>query len=118
MTKRKIHIIDAAEGKTLGRIATQAAILLRGKHKPTFVLYKDEGDFVKIINASKLRVTGKKADQKVYWRHSGYMGGLTGVKLGRLLKDNPASVLKKAIYGMLPTNKLRDKMITRLIVEA
>lgn len=117
MTKRKTHIIDAAEGKTLGRIATQAAVLLRGKHKPSFVLYKDEGDFVKIINASKLRVTGKKLDQKIYWRHSGYMGGLTGVPLGKLLKSDPASVLTKAIYGMLPTNKLRDKMIKRLTVE-
>ncbi|PIQ92406.1 MAG: 50S ribosomal protein L13 [Parcubacteria group bacterium CG11_big_fil_rev_8_21_14_0_20_39_14] len=115
-TKRDIHTIDAAN-KVLGRLSTEIAILLRGKHKPDFAPYKEGEDFVRIINASKLKLTGKKAAKKFYYRHSGYMGGLKSISLKELFEKDPARVLRKAVYGMLPTNKLRDKMIKRLIIE-
>jgi len=110
---REIHTIDATN-KILGRLAVEVALLLRGKEKPDFVPYKDEGDTVIIKNIDKLKVTGKKMDQKKYYRHSGYPGGLREISLGELLKTRPEEVLKKAVLGMLPKNKLRDKMIKRL----
>ncbi len=111
--ERKTHTIDA-NGKPLGRLATEIAKLLRGKHKPSFVPYKNGGDFVVIENVEKMKLTGKKMKQKVYYRHSGYPGGLKSITLETLFKKNPKEVLKKAVWGMLPKNKLRKKMIKRL----
>jgi len=114
--KRKTHTIDAT-GKVLGRLATQIAILLRGKHKRNFRPNLDIGDFVIVKNADKIRFTGKKLKQKKYYRHSGYPGGIKEIPLEKLLKENPAKVLKMAVWGMLPNNKLRRKQIKRLKVE-
>jgi len=114
--KRETHTIDAAN-KILGRLATKIAIILRGKHKRDFVPYKDMGDFVVIKNIKKLKVTGKKMDQKKYYRHTGYLGGLKEITLKKLLQKKPYEALKKAVYGMLPKNKLRPKQIKRLKFE-
>ncbi|MBL7156138.1 MAG: 50S ribosomal protein L13 [Candidatus Pacebacteria bacterium] len=115
-TKRETHTIDVTD-KVLGRIATRIALLLRGKHKPSFVLNQDVGDFVVIKNTDKLKFTGKKFDQKIYYHHSGYMGGLKKVPLKKIFNKNPGEILKKAVYGMLPKNKLRPKQIKRLKFE-
>ncbi len=115
--QRETHTIDAT-GKVLGRLATEIAILLRGKHKPSFLPYKDMGDFVIVKNVKGLKVTGKKMEQKKYYRHSGYLGELKVIPLKKLFQEKPAEVLRKAVLGMLPKNKLRDKMIKRLIIEA
>ena len=114
--ERKTHTIDAT-GKVLGRLASEIAVLLRGKHKPTFVPYKDEGDFVVVENIKNIKITGKKLEQKKYYRHSGYPGGLKEVSLKKLFDERPGEVLKKAIWGMLPRNKLRKEMIKRLRME-
>ena len=114
--ERKTYTIDAT-GKVLGRLATQIAVLLRGKHKPTFVPYKDEGDFVTVQNIKNIKITGKKLEQKKYYRHSGYPGGLKETPLKKLFAEKPAEVLKKAVWGMLPRNKLRKEMIKRLKIE-
>lgn len=111
--ERKTHTIDAAN-KVLGRLATEIAILLRGKNKPDFAPNKDMGDFVTVRNFSKIRITGKKFEQKIYYRHTGYLGGLKEISLKKLFKKDPAEVLKKAVFGMLPKNKLRAKQIKRL----
>jgi len=111
--KRETHTIDAT-GKVLGRLATQIAVLLRGKHKPNFVPYQDIGDFVIVKNVAKLKITGKKMEQKKYYHHSGFLGGLKEVPLKNLLKTAPDEVLRKAVFGMLPKNKLRIKQIKRL----
>ena len=111
--QRETHIIDAT-GKVLGRLACEIAILLRGKHKPDFAPYKDVGDFVVVKNVGNLKITGKKMEQKKYFRHSGYLGGAKFIPLKKLFKAKPGQVLKKAVYGMLPKNKLRAKMIKRL----
>ncbi len=114
--ERKTHTIDATD-KVLGRVATKIAILLRGKHKKDFVPYKDMGDFVIVKNVDKLKITGKKLEQKKYYRHSGYLGGLKEISLKDLFKSKPEEVLRKAVYGMLPKNKLRAKQIKRLRFE-
>jgi len=114
--ERKTHTIDATD-KVLGRLASQIAILLRGKHKPNFVPYLDMGDFVIVKNIKKLKVTGKKMEQKIYFRHSEYLGGAKEAPLKILFKENPAEVLRKAVFGMLPKNKLRGKTIKRLKIE-
>lgn len=114
--KRKTHLIDATN-KVFGRLASEVAILLRGKHKPNFVPYKDLGDFVILKNVDKIRLTGKKIDQKIYYRHSAYLGGLKEIPFKRLFKKNPGQVFKKAVWGMLPKNKLRSKQIKRLKIE-
>jgi large subunit ribosomal protein L13 len=114
--KRKTHIIDAT-GKVLGRLASQIAILLRGKHKPNFFPNKDMGDFVLVKNIKNLKITGKKMEEKKYFRHSGFLGGTKFIPLKKLFKEKPAEVLKRAVYGMLPKNKLRIKMIKRLKIE-
>lgn len=114
--KRKTHLIDATN-KVFGRLVSEVAILLRGKHKPNFVPYKDLGDFVILKNVDKIRLTGKKIDQKIYYRHSGYLGGLKEIPFKRLFKKNPGQVFKKAVWGMLPKNKLRSKQIKRLKIE-
>ncbi len=114
--ERETHTIDAT-GKVLGRMATEVAVLLRGKNKPDFAPYKDIGDFVVVKNIRNIKFTGKKIEQKEYFRHSGFLGGVRSVPLKELFKENPAEVFKKAVYGMLPKNKLRPKMIKRLKFE-
>lgn len=111
--QRKTHIIDAT-GKVLGRLASEIAILLRGKHKPNFDPAKDMGDFVVVKNVENLKITGKKMEQKKYFRHTGYLGGVKFVSLKKLFKEKPTEVLKRAVYGMLPKTKLRPKQIKRL----
>jgi len=113
----KWHVIDA-EGVVLGRLATHAATLLRGKHKPTFAPHVDTGDFVIVINAEKVALSGAKAEQKLDQRHSGYPGGLKSVTYGELLEKNPRRVIEKAVAGMLPHNKLGHKQIRKLKVYA
>ena len=113
LIKRNTHTIDAT-GRVLGKLAAEIAVLLRGKHKPDFLLYKDMGDFVEVTNIAQLKFTGKKVEQKVYYRHTGYLGGLKSESLKNLVVKNPDLVLKKAVYGMLPKNKLRAKQIKRL----
>jgi len=115
--ERQWHVIDAS-GKILGKLATEAAKLLMGKHKPTFSRHLDTGDFVVIINAEKVRFTGKKAEQKLYHSHSGYPGGLKTINLGRLLETHPTRVIEHAVKGMLPHNRLGAKMLKKLKVYA
>lgn len=111
--QRETHTIDAS-GKILGKLAVEISILLRGKEKPGFAPYKDIGDFVLVKNVDKIKFTGKKMKQKKYYRHSGYLGGLKETPLEKLFQQNPAEVLRKAVWGMLPTNKLRSQQIKRL----
>jgi len=111
--QRETHIIDA-QGKSLGRLASEIAVLLQGKHKPEYAPYKDIGDFVVVKNFDKVRFTGKKLKDKKYYRHSGYLGGLKVQRLEELLEKDPYKVLRNAVMGMLPKNKLRKKMIKRL----
>jgi len=113
--KRQWHKIDAS-GKILGRVATEAAGLLMGKHKPIFSRHLDSGDFVVIINAEKVKVTGNKSKQKLYYRHSGYPGGLKSISLEKLSQTAPTRVIEYAVKGMLPKNRLRDGMMKRLRV--
>ena len=115
--KRDTHTIDAT-GKVLGRLATEIATLLRGKHKPNFLPYKDMGDFVIVRNIEKLKITGRKMEQKKYFTHSEYLGGWKEIPLKILFKKDPVKVFKKAVFGMLPKNRLRAKTIKRLKVEA
>lgn len=111
--ERSWYVIDA-EGQTLGRLATKIAIVLRGKHKPIFTPNLDCGDYVVVINAEKIAVTGNRLDNKVYYRHSGYPGGLTGITLRRQLELHPTRVIESAVRGMLPKNKLGRKMFKKL----
>ena len=115
--KRQNHMIDAS-GQVLGRLATHIAELLMGKHKPVFSRHIDTGDFVTVINAEKIKVTGKKMQQKMYYRHSGYPGGFKVISLGEMLNKHPERVIEYAVKGMLPPNKLRDRMMKRLRVYA
>ncbi|MDP2735213.1 MAG: 50S ribosomal protein L13 [bacterium] len=115
-TERQTHVINAA-GRPLGRLAVEVANLLRGKQKAEFVPYKDVGDFVTVQNFKNVRVTGRKAEQKRYFRHSGYIGNLKEETLGKLLEAKPQEVLRKTVLGMLPHNKLRAGQIKRLKVE-
>jgi len=114
---RQWHIIDA-EGVVLGRLASQVAQLLRGKHKPTFAPHVDTGDFVVIINAGKVVLTGNKRDTKMAYRHSGYPGGLKKTPYSVLLETKPERAVQQAVKGMLPHNKLGRKMLTKLKVYA
>ena len=114
--KKETHTIDATN-KVLGRLATQIAILLQGKDKPDYEPQKDIGDFVIVKNIKKIKVTGKKAQQKKYYHHSGYPGGLKEVPFKKVFENDPSEVLKKAVWGMLPKNKLRAKRIKRLKFE-
>ena len=109
------HVIDA-EGKTLGRISSEIAILLQGKHKPGYVPYMNTGDYVVVVNAEKIHVTGKKVEQKKYYRHSGYHGGLTERTLRQMLDKHPDRVIKQAVKGMLPKNIPGRRMLGRLKV--
>jgi large subunit ribosomal protein L13 len=114
---RQWHVIDATD-VVLGRLASQAATLLRGKHKPTFAPHVDTGDFVIIINAEKVALSGNKREDKMDHRHSGYPGGLTSTSYGALLETNPRRAVEKAVKGMLPHNKLGRAQATKLKVYA
>lgn len=114
---RKWHIMDA-EGKILGKLASDAARLLMGKHKTQFSRHLDTGDYVVVINAAKIGVTGKKNQQKLYYRHSGYPGGLKSIPLEEMLKKNPERVIEHAVKGMLPRNSLGASMFKKLKVYA
>ncbi len=113
--ERKWWLIDA-DGKVLGRLATEISILLQGKRNPEFVKFMDSGDFVVVINAEKVKVTGKKLEQKKYYSHSGYPGGIREKTLKELLEKNPEDVLRKAVRGMIPKNKLGRAMYKKLKV--
>jgi large subunit ribosomal protein L13 len=115
--ERKWYIIDA-EGKTLGRLASEAAAIIRGKHKPQFTPHVDTGDFVIVINASKVVLTGKKLQNKMYYKHSMFQGGLKITSAQDLLKTKPERVLEFAIHGMLPKTRLGDSLKTKLKVYA
>lgn len=114
--KRKTYTIDAAN-QVLGRLAVKIAILLRGKNKPDFLPNKDVGDFVVVKNVDKIRITGKKSENKIYYHHSGYPGGLKKVPFKKLFEKNPGEVLRKAVFGMLPKNRLRARQIKRLKIK-
>jgi large subunit ribosomal protein L13 len=109
------HLIDASD-KILGRLSTQIASLLMGKHKPIFSRHLDTGDYVVVINAEKVRVTGNKAKKKLYHRHSGYPGGLKSISLEKMMEDHPARVIEHAVKGMLPHNRLGAEMLKKLRV--
>jgi large subunit ribosomal protein L13 len=114
---REWYLVDA-EGKTLGRLATQIADTLRGKRKPQYTPHVDTGDFVIVVNADKIQVTGNKLDQKRYYRHSGYPGGLRSRTLREQLERRPTEVLRIAVKGMLPKNRLARQQITKLKIYA
>ncbi len=111
------HVVDAAD-KTLGRFASEVAVLLMGKHKPQYVPNLNTGDFVVVLNADKVAVTGKKLEQKTYYRYSGYHGGLNEQKLSTVLEKTPVRVIKQAVKGMLPKNTMGKHMLSRLKVYA
>jgi large subunit ribosomal protein L13 len=113
--ERKWWLIDA-DGKVLGRLATEISILLQGKRNPEFVKFMDSGDFVVVINAEKVKVTGKKLEQKKYYSHTGYPGGIKEKTLKELLEKNPEEVVRKAVHGMIPKNKLGRAMYKKLKV--
>ena len=115
--ERRWYLVDA-EGKTLGRLATQIADTLRGKHKAEYTPHVDTGDFVVVVNAEKIAVTGKKLDDKMYHRHSGYPGGLRSRTLRVQLERRPTEVIRKAVKGMLPRNKLASAQISKLKIYA
>jgi large subunit ribosomal protein L13 len=115
--QRQWHVIDATD-VVLGKLAVQAATLLRGKHKPTFAPHVDGGDFVIIVNASKVALTGNKRQTEKVYRHSGYPGGLTEISIGDLLQKDPRKAVEKAVWGMLPKNRLSRQMIKKLKVYA
>lgn len=114
---RKWFIVDA-EGKTLGRLSTEIATILRGKKKVTYTPHVDGGDFVVVVNAEKVAVTGKKLDQKIYRHHTGYIGNMKEMPLRRMLAEKPEEVIKASVNGMLPKTKLRSPMMKRLKVFA
>ena len=115
--ERRWHVIDASD-VVLGRLASQTAVLLRGKHKPTFAPHVDTGDFVVIVNADKVALTGAKREQKRAYRHSGYPGGLKSVSYVELLDKHPERAVEKAVRGMLPKNSLGRQMLRKLKVYA
>ncbi len=109
------HIVDAAD-KPLGRVATEVVHLLRGKYRPTYTPHMDNGDFVIVVNAEKVRVTGNKSQQKIYYRHSGYPGGLTETPFDRMLEKHPERIIQAAVKGMIPHNRLGRKILRHLKV--
>ncbi len=115
--ERKWYVVDATN-KTLGRLAAEVAKVLRGKNKPTYTPFLDTGDFVIVINASKVKVTGKKLDQKIYYHHSDYVGGMKEESLRDKLANSPAEVIELAVKGMLPKGPLGRQMYTKLHVYA
>jgi len=115
--RKKWYVIDA-EGQVLGRVAATAAKLLRGKHKPQFTPFLDCGDHVVIVNAAKAKVTGRKLEQKVYYRHSGYMGGLKQITYEQMLRKHPTRAMMFAVKGMLPRNRLGRKLLGHVRIYA
>jgi len=115
--QRKWYVVDAT-GKTLGRLAAKVAAVLRGKHKPIFTPHIDCGDYVIVINAEKIRLTGKKLDKKIYFRHSGYLGGVKQFTARWMIENRPTRVIELAVWGMLPKNRLGRKMFRKLKVYA
>jgi large subunit ribosomal protein L13 len=113
--ERKWWLVDA-DGKVLGRLATRVAVLLRGKHKPQFAAFVDTGDFVVVINAEKISVTGQKTEEKVYYSHSQYPGGLKTKTLRGILEKEPEEAIRKAVWGMIPKNKLGRRVFKKLKV--
>lgn len=115
--RRKLRVIDAAD-KTLGRLSIQIARILMGKDKPIYTPSMDTGDFVTVINAAKVRVTGKKLEQKIYYRHSNYPGGLKSINLGKMMEKFPTRAIEYSVKGMLPHNRLGAQMYKKLKVYA
>ena len=115
--ERKWYVVDA-EGRTLGRLATEIAKTLRGKNKPQYTPHVDVGDFVVVVNAEKVVVTGKKAEQKVYRRHSGYPGGMKETSYGRMMERRPEEILRRAVYGMMPKTRLARRQMGKLKIYA
>ncbi|MBO8126489.1 MAG: 50S ribosomal protein L13 [Firmicutes bacterium] len=115
--QRNWYVVDA-EGKTLGRLAAKVASILRGKHKPTYTPHVDTGDNVIIINADKVVLTGKKATNKMVYRHTQYPGGIKAKPYGKALADNPERTIRRTVWGMLPHNRLGRKMIKKLFIYA
>ena len=113
--KREWHLINAQD-QILGRMAVEIAALLMGKNKPSFVPYLDGGDYVVVINAAKVKVSGRKAENKLYYRHSGYPGGFKKVTFAQQMAKDPTQIIRHAVEGMLPKNKLRDPRLARLKV--
>ena len=113
--ERKWYLVDA-EGKTLGRLSTEIAKILRGKNKPEFTPNEDTGDYVIVVNAEKIKVTGKKLDQKIYYHHSGYVGGMKETTLKEMLDKHPERVISHAVKGMLPKGPLGRQMYKKLFV--
>ena len=115
--ERQWWVIDAS-GKTLGRLATEIATLLKGKHKPIYVPHLDVGDYVIVINAAEIKVTGNKLNNKIYYRHSNYPGGLKSINLARMMEKHPTRAIEYAVKGMLPSNRLGRAMFKKLKVYA
>ena len=115
--ERKWYVIDA-EGQTVGRLATEIARVLRGKNKPQYTPHVDVGDFVVVINAERVVVTGRKAEQKVYRRHSGYPGGMKETSYARMMERKPTEILRKAVYGMMPKTRLARQQFRKLKIYA
>lgn len=115
--QRNWYVVDAS-GQTLGRLASEIAQVVRGKHKPVYSPSIDVGDYVIVVNAERVHVTGHKLDQKIYYRHSGYPGGLKEVPLRRMLEEHPTRVITRAVKGMLPKSRLGRKMLKKLKVYA
>jgi large subunit ribosomal protein L13 len=115
--QRDWYVVDATD-QTLGRLATQIATLLRGKHKPTFSPNLDGGDFVVVVNAEKVRLTGRKPDQKMYYRHSNYPGGFKAIPFRRMLAQHPDRILRFAVKGMIPKNRLGRRLMLKLKIYA
>jgi large subunit ribosomal protein L13 len=115
--KREWFVVDATD-KTLGRLATELAHRLRGKHKPTYTPNMDTGDHLIVVNAEKIKVTGKKLEDKIYYRHTGYIGNLKSINLGKMLETHPERVIQKAVKGMLPRNPLGRANFRKLHVYA
>ena len=116
-TDRSWYVVDI-DGAVLGRVASRIAMVLRGKHKPTYTTNGDTGDFVVVVNAAKVRLTGNKLADKTYYRHSGYLGGLKSIKAGDLMEKDPEALITKAVWGMLPKGPLGRKMFKKLKVYA
>ncbi len=117
LVERKWYVVDA-EGKNLGRLCTEIARVLRGKHKPVFVPHEDTGDYVIVVNAEKITVTGKKLEQKIYYHHSDYVGGMKETDLKTMLSKHPERVIEHAVKGMLPKGPLGRQMYKKLFVYA